>query len=230
MRIQFSITVADDRIEIARGACIFALDRSTAVHQDYEAAAGMAVASGFGVASAFIVSLSPSHAAMATALVDAMEAPVMEETPLEAAIRRAEARAAEEDKVTDSQLYDEMMAKIDRERLAGQARAQREQMGASQADAGSAVGVPQSYISRMERNDPSMSTKAAVTLAKRVISHYSAAANEKPLPPPVRQGPASGAEGKAPVERPAGRRGGAGPQLHPQDRARSVSGGTARDG
>lgn len=182
MGIQFSITVADDRIEIARGACIFALDRSTAVHQDYEAAAGMAVASGFGVASAFIVSLSPSHAAMATALVDAMAEPVMEETPLEAAIRRAEERAAQEEKTTDHQLYDQMMARIDRERLAGQARAQREQMGASQADAGSAVGVPQSYISRMERNDPSMSTKAAVTLAKRVISHYSAAANEKPLP------------------------------------------------
>lgn len=175
MGIQFSITVADDRIEIARGACIFALDRSTAVHQDYEAAAGMAVASGFGVASDFIMSLAPSHDAMAASLVDHME-----ETPLEAYIERVNrGMVTPEQAVADEE---RVRRKFDRDRFIGQAKATRLKFGHSQGEIGKAIGVQQTAISAMETGNRNMADAKAIEIAKKVISHYSSAANEKPLP------------------------------------------------
>lgn len=188
MGIQFSITVDDDRIEVARGACVFAIDRTTAMPHDYVT---IGEACGDSRVAGFIRSLAPtpeqvmqtSIAAMVAGagpeLLDDLNAmaQALAETPLEACIRERVKKDGGDDAVDQK-----ARMRVERERLASQAKAQREQQGETQYDAAKAVGVVQGYISRMERLDPLMSDKAAITLAKRVISHYSAMANEKPLP------------------------------------------------
>lgn len=158
MGVQFRLTVADDRIELEHGACSIMLDRTSAQPHDYVVAANVA---GTKALHDLLLSMAPAQ-------------PEVDPGPPLGSPVAAPPELGEP--IAD------LAVKIDRRRLANQAKATREKMDDSQSVVAAAIGVDQSYVSRMERGDTHMRDVTAIDIARRVISHYSSAANEKPLP------------------------------------------------
>ena len=167
MGIQFRLTVEEDRIELEQGACSVVLDRTRAIDIDYEYAAG---AAGSEALYKLLLSMAPP--------VEAEH--VEEDTPLEMHIRQLKdgALVPSETITADTNVH----VKFDRARWAGQAKATRVKAGDSQEAIGKLIGVPGNIISMMETGSKNMADATSIDIARRVVSHYSSSANEKPLP------------------------------------------------
>lgn len=172
MGIQFRLTVGDDRIELERGACSIVLDRTAATPSDYVVAANV---SGSKALHDLLLSMAPSQMEWATGAVGSEQ---IEDTPLEQHIKELGKDIATGAVVPDTKVH----VKFDRARWAGQAKATRTKAGDSQEAIGKAVGVTANTISMMETGSKNMGDATAIDIARRVVSHYSSSANEKPLP------------------------------------------------
>lgn len=195
MEVLFRLTVGDDRIELERGACSIVLDRTAAMPSDYVVAANVA---GNKALHDLLLSMAPASEV----------AECVEEAPLERHIRQLEAVTGGNAEIkfdqesgiierldgvnveyldairrnTMSMPIADLSVRITLQRLTNQAKATRVKMGDSQATVAAAIGVDQKAISIMETGNGKMAKQTAIDIARRVISHYSSAANEKPLP------------------------------------------------